>query len=217
MSVHAEPERPEIEIYREMLDHLEDIVFCHDPDGRFLFMSSAAEKLLGYRPENLPGLDFAKIIPPDYLEEAMQRTELQRRKQPVAQPWELQVFNRQGERVWVQIRTQPVYDAQGNLLRVYGIARDLTARKVVEEKLELYTEQLEALVGQRTEKLRESEQRFRELAEMLPETVFEIDLGGQVTFVSRSAFAAFGYTPQDVEKGLIAKIVNVRWATWPKF
>jgi PAS domain-containing protein len=52
---------------------------------------------------------------------------------------------------------------------------------------------------------------------MLPETVFEIDLGGQVTFVSRSAFAAFGYTPQDVEKGLIAKIVNVRWATWPKF
>ena len=87
---------------------------------------------------------------------------------------------------------------------MYGIARDLTARKVVEEKLELYTEQLEALVGQRTEKLRESEQRFRELAEMLPETVFEIDLGGQVTFVSRSAFAAFGYTPQDVEKGLIA-------------
>jgi PAS domain S-box-containing protein len=204
MSVHAEPERPEIEIYREMLDHLEDIVFCHDPDGRFLFMSSAAEKLLGYRPENLPGLDFAKIIPPDYLEEAIQRTELQRRKQPVAQPWELQVFNRLGERVWVQIRTQPVYDAQGNLLRVYGIARDLTARKVVEEKLELYTEQLESLVGQRTEKLRESEQRFRELAEMLPETVFEIDLGGQVTFVSRSAFASFGYTPQDVEKGLIA-------------
>ena len=57
---------------------------------------------------------------------------------------------------------------------VVGIARDLTARKVVEEKLEHYTEQLEALVGQRTEKLRESEQRFRELAEMLPETVFEI-------------------------------------------
>jgi PAS domain-containing protein len=84
MSVHAEPERPEIEIYREMLDHLEDIVFCHDPDGRFLFMSSAAEKLLGYRPENLPGLDFAKIIPPDYLEEASQRTERQRRKPPVA-------------------------------------------------------------------------------------------------------------------------------------
>jgi len=119
MSVHEEPERPEIEIYREMLDHLEDIVFCHDPDGRFLFMSPAAEKFLGYRSEDLPGLDFSQIIPTDYLEEVMRRTELQRRKQPVAQPWELQVFNRQGERVWVQIRTKPLYDAQGNLLRVY--------------------------------------------------------------------------------------------------
>ncbi len=108
MSVPEEPERPEIEIYREMLDHLEDIVFCHDPDGRFLFMSAAAETLLGYRPEDLPGLDFAKIIPTDYLEEALQRTERQRRRQPVAQPWELQVFNRQGGRVWVQIRTKPL-------------------------------------------------------------------------------------------------------------
>ena len=62
MSVHEEPERPEIEIYREMLDHLEDIVFCHDPDGRFLFMSPAAEKFLGYRSEDVPGLDFAQII-----------------------------------------------------------------------------------------------------------------------------------------------------------
>jgi PAS domain S-box-containing protein len=76
MSVHEEPERPEIEIYREMLDHLEDIVFCHAPDGRFLFMRPAAEKFLGYRSEDLPGLDFAQIIPTDYLEEAMRRTEL---------------------------------------------------------------------------------------------------------------------------------------------
>jgi len=76
MSVHEEPERPEIEIYREMFDHLEDIVFCHDLDGRFLFMRPAAEKFLGYRSEDLPGLDFAKIIPTDYLEEAMRRTEL---------------------------------------------------------------------------------------------------------------------------------------------
>jgi PAS domain S-box-containing protein len=203
MNEHAEPERPEIEIYREMLDHLEDIVFCHDPEGRFLFMSAAAERLLGYRKEDLPGLDFAKTIPADYLEEARQRTERQRQKLPVAQPWELQVLSRQGERVWVQIRTQPLYDARGRLLRVYGIARDLRARKAVEEKLDLYTEQLENLVTQRTAKLRESEQRFRELAEMLPETVFEIDLTGRVTFVNRSAFGTFGYTPQDLEEGLI--------------
>jgi len=198
MSVHEEPERPEIEIYREMLDYLEDIVFCHDPDGRFLFMSPAAEKFLGYRSEDLPGLDFSQIIPTDYLEEAMRRTELQRRKQPVAQPWELQVFNRQGERVWVQIRTKPLYDAQGNLLRVYGIARDLTARKVVEEKLELYTERLEALVEQRTQKLREGEERYRSIVETVPDSIAIARLeDGRLLQVNAYFTQLFGYSRKE--------------------
>jgi PAS domain S-box-containing protein len=198
MSVHEEPEHPEIEIYREMLDHLEDIVFCHDPDGRFLFMNSAAEKLLGYRPEDLAGLDFAKTIPPEYLEEAMQRTERQRRKQPVAQPWELQVFNRQGERVWVQIRTRPFYDAQDNLLRVYGIARDLRARKLVEEKLELYTEQLEALVEQRAQKLSEGEERYRSIVETVPDSIAIARLeDGRLLQVNAYFTQLFGYSREE--------------------
>ena len=198
MSVHEEPERPEIEIYREMLDHLEDIVFCHDPDGRFLFMSAAAETLLGYRPEDLPGLDFAKIIPTDYLEEALQRTERQRRRQPVAQPWELQVFNRQGGRVWVQIRTKPLYDGQGNLLRVYGIARDLRARKRVEEKLELYTEQLEALVEQRAQKLSEGEERYRSIVETVPDSIAIARLeDGRLLQVNAYFTQLFGYSREE--------------------
>jgi PAS domain S-box-containing protein len=50
--------------------------------------------------------------------------------------------------------------------------------------------------------LKESEERFRELAELMPETVFEVDLEGKLTFVNRNAFNYFGYTPQDLKKGL---------------
>ncbi|MFW6180166.1 MAG: PAS domain S-box protein [Spirochaetota bacterium] len=52
--------------------------------------------------------------------------------------------------------------------------------------------------------LRASEQRFRELAEMLPETIFEVDHTGRITFVNLSTFAKFGYSPQELEKGLHA-------------
>jgi PAS domain S-box-containing protein len=198
MSAAGDPQHPEIEIYREILDHLEDVVFCHDPDGRFLFLSPAAETLLGYRPEDLPGLTFGRTIPPDYLEEAMQRTERQRRKEPVAQPWELQVFNRQGERVWVQIRTKPSYDAQGRLLRVYGIARDLTARKVVEEKLERYTEQLEAQAEQRTQKLREGEERYRSIVETVPDSIAIARLeDGRLLQVNAYFTQLFGYSREE--------------------
>ncbi len=54
------------------------------------------------------------------------------------------------------------------------------------------------------ESLRESEKNFRELAEMLPETVFEMDIDGTLTFVNRSAFDQFGYTAADFENGLNA-------------
>jgi len=67
-----------------------------------------------------------------------------------------------------------------------NISHDITERKEAEEAL---------LKG---------EKRFRDLAELLPETIFEMDLYGHLTFVSRSAFAQFKYTPEAFEKGLTA-------------
>ena len=57
---------------------------------------------------------------------------------------------------------------------------------------------------QAEEALRESRERFRELAELLPETIFETDMNGNLTFVNRSAFKQFGYETEDFEKGLNA-------------
>ena len=52
--------------------------------------------------------------------------------------------------------------------------------------------------------LRESEKKYRELADLLPQTVFETDEIGNLTFANRIAFDIFGYTRADFEKGLNA-------------
>jgi PAS domain S-box-containing protein len=52
--------------------------------------------------------------------------------------------------------------------------------------------------------LRESERRFRELADLLPQPVFEADLNGKVTFLSRSGHEKSGYTKDDFIKGINA-------------
>ncbi|MCK4831326.1 MAG: PAS domain S-box protein, partial [Anaerolineales bacterium] len=44
------------------------------------------------------------------------------------------------------------------------------------------------------EALRGSEAKFRELADLLPQTVFETDERGNLTFANQSAFDRFGYT-----------------------
>jgi PAS domain S-box-containing protein len=57
--------------------------------------------------------------------------------------------------------------------------------------------------------LRESEARFRELADLLPQPVFEMDPCGNITFGNGQAFSVFGYEPDELSRGLnaIAMIV----------
>jgi len=55
-----------------------------------------------------------------------------------------------------------------------------------------------------TQALREKEDRFRELAELLPEVVFELDRYGQIRFVNRQAARLTGYPRERVESGVNA-------------
>jgi PAS domain S-box-containing protein len=52
------------------------------------------------------------------------------------------------------------------------------------------------------EALRESEEKYRELADFLPEMVFETDQTGKLLFANRRAFETFGYTKEDFDGGL---------------
>ena len=52
------------------------------------------------------------------------------------------------------------------------------------------------------EVVKKSEARYRELANFLPEIVFETDLTGKITFFSQRAFEITGFTPEELEKGM---------------
>ena len=82
-----------------------------------------------------------------------------------------------------------------------------TKRQLINELTQLRQRmaQLEAAETERKrteEALRQSEARFRELADSLPETTYETDDRGNITFANRAAFQNFGYTREDFEKGL---------------
>lgn len=81
-----------------------------------------------------------------------------------------------------EMARKPIDD--GQVLYYRGDIEEITARK-----------QLESVPA-------ESEDGFRELVELLPETIYEMDLTGKVTFVNRSGFERFGYTQQDFDRGL---------------
>lgn len=54
-------------------------------------------------------------------------------------------------------------------------------------------------------KLRQSEARFRELSDLLPEVVFEADLSGKLTFANKDAFLKFGYAEDELENNVLLR------------
>jgi PAS domain S-box-containing protein len=50
--------------------------------------------------------------------------------------------------------------------------------------------------------LEESEEKYKELVNLLPQIVFETDKKGNITFANYHAFDLLGYTPEDIVKGL---------------
>ena len=71
---------------------------------------------------------------------------------------------------------------EANYVNVYGF--NVTERKKTENKL------------------RDSEERFRELANSLPDIVFETDAKGMILYVNDRAFAIAGYSSEELKKGL---------------
>ena len=50
--------------------------------------------------------------------------------------------------------------------------------------------------------LQESEEKYRELADLLPQPVFEINEAMNLTFANRAAFELYGFTPEEYSRGL---------------
>ena len=52
------------------------------------------------------------------------------------------------------------------------------------------------------EKLRKSEERFKQLAEVFPETIFEADMTGYLTYANNYGLEHFGFTEEDITRGV---------------
>lgn len=77
--------------------------------------------------------------------------------------------------------------------------------KESEQKYRVAYEQLNREMKERQrveDALSESEERFREMAELMPQTLFETDVTGKLTFVNRNAFDNFGYSQVDFNRGV---------------
>jgi PAS domain S-box-containing protein len=58
--------------------------------------------------------------------------------------------------------------------------------------------------NQKLTALRESEEKFRHLADLLPAMIYEMDISGTITYVNDYSFKMIGYDESDLKKGFLA-------------
>ncbi len=77
-------------------------------------------------------------------------------------------------------------DGMANAATLSALEKEIAERKRVEEEL------------------RESERKFRDIAELAPQVIFELDTDVMITFTNKQALELFGYTEEDMQKGVSA-------------
>jgi PAS domain S-box-containing protein len=100
--------------------------------------------------------------------------------------------------IWLDINIIPLHDLNGNVVGILETFDDITDRKKIEEALRDTISQLKNT----NRKLKESEERYRDLTEFLPEAIYEADLDFNVKYVNPSGLEKFGFTQNDIQSGL---------------
>jgi len=93
-----------------------------------------------------------------------------------------------------RIVSSPIKDKNGKVAAAIEMVDDVTERKRMEEERKHYSEHLEELIEERTHKLRESEERFRSVADYASEAIITIDKNGTIVFWNKAAENIFGYS-----------------------
>ena len=123
------------------------------PDGRVASWNVGAERILGYRAEEILGRNHAEFyVPEDVLCRVPERhVEMSKAKGTFeAEGWRRR---KDDTRVWVHVGLSPMRSPSGSLLGFATVVRDMTAKRRAEESLRQAHDDLEARVRDRTVEL----------------------------------------------------------------
>ncbi len=194
--LRAERNQAETELL-DLFDNTNDLIQSVALDGRLLFVNRAWRETLGYSIHEIESLNIFDVLHPDshdHCRHFMQRIVAGEHVGLV----EVTFLAHDGRTVIAEGQVSLRCEL-GRPLATRGIFRDITGRKIAEARLRAVNQNLEHLVTERTGKLRESEQQYRNLVSAVPGAVYEfqIDAEGRrsLPFISAGITDLIGLCP----------------------
>jgi PAS domain S-box-containing protein len=135
--IRAEEEasRRERLLLHTLMDHLPDVIFIKDPEGRFLMANPALVKLYGAsRADELIGRSDRDFVPADVASHfAEDDRNVMDSRVPLVDREESNV-DTAGNVVWMLTSKIPLSDSNGRQIGLVGIGRNITRQKVAEQQ-----------------------------------------------------------------------------------
>jgi PAS domain S-box-containing protein len=156
------------ERFRLLVGSVKDYaIFLLDPVGQVISWNEGAERIKGYKKEEIIGRNMSVF----YTAEELQRGEPQN---DLSRARAYGRFENEGERVrkdgsvfWAHVVFNAIYDTKEELIGFAKVTRDITERKKLELQRQQFNEELEEQVKRKTAELSRSYQDIRELASHL--------------------------------------------------
>lgn len=164
--------------FRLLAENASDIIYrlTLTPIPRFEYISPATTHITGYTPEEYyadPNL-LSNLIHPDYRHIF---SNMLAGNFDFSRPVTLKMQHKNGFTVWTEHRNVPIYDDSGILVAIEGIARDITERKKIEEKLR-YLSLHDPLTGLHNRTYFEQEMQRLEEEQRIPVGIIVCDIDG---------------------------------------
>ncbi|MDD4902409.1 MAG: PAS domain S-box protein, partial [Patescibacteria group bacterium] len=178
----------------DLVNFLPDATMAINLAGRVIAWNRKIEQMTGVKKNEILGKDnYLYAVPfygkrrPVLMDLVLKRNKKIAKKYPYIQKEKDQLISEifipllyGGKGAYLWCVASPLYDENGKLAGAIESVRDITDRKLAEQELS------------------KSRERFKNLVDLLPQTVFEMDKNGKLTFVNHYGLATFGYAKKDL-------------------
>ena len=170
--------------YRLLAENITDVLFTMDMNLDYTYVSPSVKKLWGYEPKELIGSSFFENAPPAAHEKivSLYKEEMNLEASGLSslsrsRSMEVEMYRKDGSMVWIESNVSFLRDENQRPIGIIGINRDITERRLMMDRL------------------RESEEKFRTLAERCPFAIM-IYQDDYWVYVNPAAETISGYTPE---------------------